>query len=186
MAILTQQTNGTMQNVTKDELTCFLEVRILMNSYDFSVYLLCPPESKVKPILLNGLGRFNRDSNRPFHVFFFFSSFDKGQWTNIHLHCWKERLKIRKLTKCLLKFKGTQSREILQTFIWWGTRTCPPSVRLLTSPSQKLKKKMWKGLYFFLENSFYKSVYFLGRLWVVRLTICCILKIGKPGTVWKR
>ena len=39
-----------------------------------------------------------------------------------------------------------------------------PSVRLLTSPSQKLKKKTWKGLYFVSENSFYKSVYFLGRL----------------------
>ena len=35
MAILTQQTNGTMQNVTKDELTCFLEVRILINNFWF-------------------------------------------------------------------------------------------------------------------------------------------------------
>lgn len=39
-----------------------------------------------------------------------------------------------------------------------------PSVRLLTGPSQKLKKTTWKGLYFVSENSFYKSVYFLGRL----------------------
>lgn len=33
MAILTQQTNGTMQNVPKDELTCFLEVRTLINNF---------------------------------------------------------------------------------------------------------------------------------------------------------
>ena len=44
----------------------------------------------------------------------------------MHLHCWKERLKICKLTK----LKCAQSRrQIFLTFVWWrrggGAQICP-------------------------------------------------------------
>ena len=59
--------------------------------------------------------------DRPIYVFFFFFFF---------LHSEKKWLEIRKFAKFesdLLKtnedIAGTQSREILQTFVWWGLET---------------------------------------------------------------
>ena len=51
----------------------------------------------------------------------------------MHLHCWKERLKICKLTK----FKASEDlaaqsrREIFLTFVWWrrGGTNLPPSYK---------------------------------------------------------
>ena len=46
---------------------------------------------------------------------------------------WKERFKISKIAKFesdLLKTNediASQSREILQTFVWWGEQTCHPT-----------------------------------------------------------
>lgn len=41
-----------------------------------------------------------------------------------------------------------------------------PSVRLLTSPSQKLKKKTWKGLYFFQKTAFIRAyIFWAGYEW---------------------
>ena len=77
--------------------------------------------------------------NKPFQgflfflFFFFFSTFDEGKLGEIRRHQWKERLKISKIAKFeseLLKTNkdiASQSREILQTFVWWGEQTCLPS-----------------------------------------------------------
>ena len=68
---------------------------------------------------------------------FFFSTFDKDQLANIHRHCWKERVKISKLAKFesdiseASKDIALESREILQTFLWWGVQTCLPPYRRL-------------------------------------------------------
>ena len=68
-----------------------------------------------------------------FFCFFFFSTFDEGKLGEIRRHQWKERLKISKIAKFeseLLKTNkdiASQSREILQTFVWWGEQTCLPS-----------------------------------------------------------
>ena len=68
-----------------------------------------------------------------FCFFFFFSTFDEGKLGEIRRHQWKERLKISKIAKFeseLLKTNkdiASQSREILQTFVWWGEQTCLPS-----------------------------------------------------------
>ena len=49
-------------------------------------------------------------------------------------HHWKEGLKIIKTAKFesdLLKINediAPQSREILQTLVWWGTQTCPTTI----------------------------------------------------------
>ena len=61
--------------------------------------------------------------NRPFDGFF--STFDLDKLGKIRRHHWKELLKISKIAKfeCdLLKTNedsAPQSREILQTFVWW-------------------------------------------------------------------
>lgn len=58
----------------------------------------------------------------------------------MHLHCWKERLKICKLTKCkgdTLKasedLAAQSRREIFLTFVWWrrggGGTNLPPSYK---------------------------------------------------------
>ena len=55
----------------------------------------------------------------------FFSTFDMDKYH------WKERFKISKIAKFesdLLKTNediASQSREILQTFVRWGSQTCP-------------------------------------------------------------
>ena len=72
-----------------------------------------------------------------FVCLFFFSTFDKDQLANIHRHCWKERVKISKLAKFesdiseASKDIALESREILQTFLWWGVQTCLPPYRRL-------------------------------------------------------
>ena len=54
-----------------------------------------------------------------------------GKFRKIRGHHWKEGLKISKIVKFesdLLKTNedvASQSREILQTFVWWGAQTCP-------------------------------------------------------------
>ena len=50
------------------------------------------------------------------------------QWTlarffqKIRQHYSKERFKISKIAKCE---SASHSREILQSFVWWGAETCP-------------------------------------------------------------
>ena len=68
--------------------------------------------------------------NRPFH-----SVFQLLKWTSsgksIHTTAGKERLKFSKSARFesdLLKtneYTAPQSREILQTFVWWGHRLAP-------------------------------------------------------------
>ena len=47
-------------------------------------------------------------------------------------HQWKERLKISKIAKfesdllTTIEDTAPQSREILQTFVWWGRKLAPP------------------------------------------------------------
>ena len=65
-----------------------------------------------------------------------FTSFDKGWSANIHSHCWKERLKIRKLAKFkkgdALKASEDivpQSREILPRFVLLGGKNLHPTIQ---------------------------------------------------------
>ena len=43
-----------------------------------------------------------------------------------------------------------QSRNILQTFVWWGAQACPLSSSvdgyLITGPNQKLRKTMERSI----------------------------------------
>jgi len=61
----------------------------------------------------------------------FFPTFDKDYLTTIYGHCWKERLKISNLAEFESIMSEAsedtvpQSREVLQTLIWWGAQTCP-------------------------------------------------------------
>ena len=66
-----------------------------------------------------------------------FSTFDMDKLEKIRRHHWKERLKINKIAKfesdtsLASEDIALQSREILQTFLWWGAQTCNPPHKIL-------------------------------------------------------